>query len=453
MKFLIKMTLLIFISFACFISFISSSTIIKLPFKREIISPSNSENFGKELMSDNIASVEVSLGTPAQHLRLNLQTKEICTVALSEKPNVISKSPRFHHNQSSTFFFEEQEHGFIGSEAGIYAQGEKSNDTFTIGGYEIKGFEFMLSLWTSSPKSLYANSGVLGLGIKKRPELDKVNIISQLVKSNIVDAPVFTFQYTEKDNGLFIIGGYPHEYDNEHFQEDKLVKVPVDRTFGGSWDIGFDNVTFGSEELSDPTKKKALIVFEYAYIKGTAFFHKVMLDTFFNKAIEKNFCFKNTTKGNYYYYCINDKSKLEFEKIPELKFIINKTITFTFSSEELFKEVEGKLVYQIVFDQNVKGYQGIWQFGLPFLKKYQTTFDREELVYGFYPKSVKMGESIVGNFTSFSVFIGLFAVFSIFFGMCVVFFLKKELKCKKERKRRANEIEDNYNYTPMEEEL
>ena len=115
-----------------------------------------------------------------------------------------------------------------------------------------------------------------------------------------------------------------------------------------------------------------------------------------------------------------------------------KDINFTFSltEEDLFYELDGKKYFLVLF-QNLESDYYQWILGKPFLKKYQMVFDIDKKTIGTYKakKSSGLGYwwiAIVG----FVVVIGLLAYI-------ISFVLKKP------RKKRATELDDDFDYTPV----
>ena len=55
---------------------------------------------------------------------------------------------------------------------------------------------------------------------------------------------------------------------------------------------------------------------------------------------------------------------------------------FTIGKEELFEEIEDKIYFLIIFDNNIKN--EIWKLGEPFISKYKFVFNQEQKSIGFY---------------------------------------------------------------------
>ena len=85
-----------------------------------------------------------------------------------------------------------------------------------------------------------------------------------------------------------------------------------------------------------------------------------------------------------YYYCnknLNLKKKFEtiYFKSTNLNYI------FELNYEDLFLEINNKIYFLIIFTNNI--YKN-WILGIPFLKKYQFTFNQEDKIIGFYHEKI-----------------------------------------------------------------
>ena len=299
---------------------------------------------------------------------------------------------------------------------------------------------------------IYNGAGVLGNARFSDDYYDikikDVNLIDQLVKKKVINNPVSTFKFTNGDNGEFIIGAYPHEFGENGFDKNNLMKLKLSNKFPDSWVIPVDDIKFGDQSFEAEHKKFATFNFEVAYIGGTTGFHKIVYEKFFEKAINDGLCHQVSNHHNIYYYCVNDKSKLNLSNMPSINFYIKQAdFTFTLTPDDLFVPYKDKLIYQVVFDEN---FLKVWNFGLPFFKKYQVTLDRKANVIGIYKNPVK--QAMTGK--SFSDFISknIFVIFlASIFAFAFIMSVKNGLKCKNEkrRKKRRNELEDDFIYQEM----
>lgn len=115
--------------------------------------------------------------------------------------------------------------------------------------------------------------------------------------------------------------------------------------------------------------------------------------------------------------------------------LYHKELNFTFEIDlkDLFYKLNDMKYFLIIFN-NFNPYD--WKLGLPFFQKYNFVFDIDKKTIGLYKRKG-------GNFSfSFSFFIYCILILII---ICMGYFIYYLLS-HKPRKRRANELEDNFEY-------
>jgi hypothetical protein len=208
-----------------------------------------------------------------------------------------------------------------------------------------------------------------------------------------------------------------------------------------NWYILFDQIYFG-EKLSqeklinfdfnknnsyiklEQTRQSQLII-ERGLIKGSKEYKNLFLKIF------ENDCEETNEEDIIFYSC---KLSTNIEKLPSLFFIHRElNYTFTLDSNDLFVKELGKYYFLVYFYD--KG-ENTWIFGKPFFKKYQLIFDHDKKMIGFYNGYTKKS-----NLRLFLIII--FLIIILILSIFVVHIIKQ-----KRRKRRLNEIEDDYDYFP-----
>ena len=86
--------------------------------------------------------------------------------------------------------------------------------------------------------------------------------------------------------------------------------------------------------------------------------------------------------------------------------------------------------------------QNNWIFGIPFLKKYLLTYDYDHKVIGFYKQSNKLFKNKDYKFNSIKII--LFFIVVLIFGFAGFFISKYTFGYN--RKKRLNELQENYEY-------
>ena len=128
--------------------------------------------------------------------------------------------------------------------------------------------------------------------------------------------------------------------------------------------------------------------------------------------------------------------------------------------EELFEEIEEKIYFLIIFDINDKN--EIWKLGEPFISQHKFVFNQEQKLIGFYnPLLKKIPNSEydlenINNKRDKSNFYNSYKINPLFNNMknilliialiLVIIYIIKKILAK--RKKRANELFDNFEYLP-----
>lgn len=409
---------------------------IKLKFKRSFInSKLTSDNLISELRN-NYVYVPISIGSPEQELNLNLKLSSYPTYVV-DKVTKRTDIPTFEKDKSTSFVSDGQVKHFSFQD---FNDALIAQETFSLNGKEAKDITFFDEVESAAyGEPLHVNSGVLGLHLSEGVDGSVVNtsLIKQLKKKDIIDSYAFTIKYTGDDKGELIIGGMPHEYDSDYSADDFVSTYTMNDQHSIEWGIKFNNITYNNVELGQNIPE-ADIQIESGVIEGNLEYANIIYEQFFRKYIEAGKCQKvqNKTACNYYYY-VCDKKDVNYAEMLPLNFYV-KDINFTFSltEEDLFYELDGKKYFLVLF-QNLESDYYQWILGKPFLKKYQMVFDIDKKTIGTYKakKSSGLGYwwiAIVG----FVVVIGLL-VYIISFVL------------KKPRKKRATELDDDFDYTPV----
>ena len=296
--------------------------------------------------------------------------------------------------------------------------GDDENHKFTCAGIGIRGAEF------------------LGKDYEK-------NLIKQLFYENVINNNIFSIIYSSnsKDQGTFLIGAEPHQYDKNNFFEPQLRHISsVDNNFFIFWSLHPDKIFFSyNDEIINITNNLiSTLEYNLGVIYGTEIYLNLIKEYFFNKLIQENKCHEEEVNSIYtVFYCDNKKF---IENFPQLNFYLQQFIfTFTLDYKDLFYEKNGKYFFNVIFDKNNKIQ---WKLGKPFLKKYVFVYDYQSKTIGFYNEQLPGGKrksKILNFFLNVFYFIIIIA-----FGYIGFYYGKKVYD--KVRKKRFNEIEDDYVY-------
>lgn len=435
------------------------SEIIKIPFGI-INTEKDSESYhliGKLLF--NKLYINLTIGTPPKKIKVYLR-KDSYALYISEKNFNKSYSDSYKSNNIlETFFLD------------IYTTGYISKEIIRIGDYQNNNntqLDFVLAV--SDDNSL----GALGLKVPHNFPEGMYSFIHSLKNNSIISSYTWTLKYysnkklidsiNDKDTpiGELIIGGEPHEYEENKAKypsnEYLFVEAPI-HSYKYYWDLTIKSIYIISDskiEMSNNNYKKDEVSLkaESSIIFGTKVYYDLIYSHFFkkygyatNKICEEK---KVPNKSNFNYIeCSNNKELFDIKKFPNIYFEsyeLNKTFELTHEDLFVLDEETNKYIFLIVFPNNYVGTE--WGLGIPFLRKYQFTFNEDKKVIGFYNDENKIN---INNNDGKDKKIGLYILFGFLFllfcGLLITLgmFIHKYFYGEK-RKKKANELDDDFTY-------
>jgi len=290
---------------------------------------------------------------------------------------------------------------------------------------------------------------------------ENTNIISQLKKRNYISSYAYTILFDNKDEekGKIIIGGMPHEYDPRHYLERYYIYYTA--TLGsdngnpfGNWGINLIDIKYDGVSL--PYIKSAEFVLNFGFILSTPTYKTYLDDQFFNDPEYSKYCKEEKVDDYLVKYCEENVIK-EFKNIsfhfPNKFNTYNESNALEFDYKDLFVKAPGDnnlYYFQIIFPD--KTYFK-WKLGRPVFKKYQAAFDQNKRTFGFYTQTGEYdindnGNENKENSQSLALSWILVIILSIILiGLGFAFY--KLLPFIK-RKKRANELDDEFDYPSNE---
>ena len=316
---------------------------------------------------------------------------------------------------------------------------------------EIKDLSFMLA--TEMSVGVKNISGGIGLA-KENTEKDqllpkKTHFIDQLVERKLITKKILGFTYDTEYEGRLIFGGYLYEVEKNYQEKDMNefdIDTDVSDEHNNMWMMKFNlNCLSGpdNEIIYEEKDSYGFFYIETGLIIGSTVFKNNFAKSYF----EKKGCKNTTVDASSHitvYYCTEES---QFADFPNITFKYPGKYNFTFTKDELFVKRGKKYYFQIVFeiftDDIVIKY---WKIGQLFLKKYSVFFKQEDRGYKMsyyltqkFPNPGLSTQTIVIIVLSVVVFILSVGIIVYF-----VYFFPK-------RKKRANELADDYEYQAKEE--
>ena len=347
-------------------------------------------NFLRDYFENTSFYTNITIGTPQ---------KIVPSYIYIENPNFYMnkhKKKYFEYNNSSSYKKLKNKSRYISDE---FTEGILSSDTINLDSNKIENFNFILT--TRGSRFKFTKFSAIGLKIKNT----SYNFINQLKQNNIINNGIFTIKFNNKNSneGEIIIGDYPHNYDpiykNKKFNFDKAI---LKQTLF-FWNLFFDDIY--TKNNNNLTKNINIgITLDFNGFFGDKNYHDYIYENFFKKLIYEKKCFKDFDDGYkiYYYYCNKDSN---IEKKFENIYFKSKKLDYIFelNFNDVFKIINNKLYFLIVFSNNLKK---DWVLGNPFLKKYQIIFNQEESIIGFYDDKIKLQNGIL-------ILTGIFSILMI----------------------------------------
>ena len=328
--------------------------------------------------------------------------------------------------------------------------------------------------------------GIVGIGSPQRltggvMQLRYVpSFINTLKKENIINEYSFSFKFYYRDEGRFIIGAKPHEYEyhTNYYSEERFrtINSAEPNNVDFPWSIKFDSVYFiddKNESIYIQKQFKSYFSPNIGFIIGEKTYQTEIIEKYFQPLIDKKICLVEKTKmteftrtnyifgtnGIYDIIHCNSSIRTFGLNFPKLNFEYKEqNMLFTLTFNDLFQEIEEQnYIFLIIFPENYYGVQhSSWYLGIPFYKSHQLVFNYDSKTIGFYvsknqnqvvnennsTKNDIISEGEKGNKRSVKRII-LEILFGIFL-VVVAYFIGK--KINEQRKKRANELDDDYDY-------
>ena len=319
--------------------------------------------------------------------------------------------------------------------------------------------------------------GYIGLQLEyNNLDYKEYNFIKILKKERIIPTYTWSILYfnnklnyfltdtiRNKNQGLFIFGLEEKDYKEIFLTEDIRTTKAKPRFGILDWGLFFNDVYFlnktNSEKSSYQNNIKISFDLESEFIIGTKYFFDSIEKTLFKSYIEKKICFINENAeedGKYLIICNKEFSKY-IETFPDIYFY-NKEFNYTFilTNKELFN-FYGNYIYFLIIHKVY--YVNYWSLGTIFLKKYPFLFDCDKKTISYINiynstniaklKESNIENNIENNKKWFETLLSIFKYISIFVGIIIGILIGKKI-WDKNRKKRANELNDDYQYESSE---
>ena len=273
-----------------------------------------------------------------------------------------------------------------------------------------------------------------------------------LKEEKFINSSNFIFNYyNEKeklDNGGYdaslLMGESPHEYNKEKYKENNYFKSnALFWILDPAWILEYTNyyflkngtkITF--QKYSNNNQIQGIFVFDLDLIIGTKDYLQSIVANYFDEYSDE--CKLDSV--NYRYKVISCNKNFNSNNFPTIYFYNNDyDYTFELTHKDVFEIRGNRKYFLIIFDSN-SNYP--WKFGRIFMKKYFFNFESDSRTIGFYKNLIT--EDKKDKFNKMTLLWMFWALLLIFIGIAS-FYIGKFIY-DKNRKKRANELDDDYEY-------
>ena len=248
--------------------------------------------------------------------------------------------------------------------------------------------------------------------------------------------------------GKLVIGSWPHEdYPFHYMKNDLMFSNSLIDSINEFMQIKFSKVYLTENKDEENEEIQFSENVELSYDSNLIYADNKYRSYLFNKMsdlINNGDCFTDIIKnfdnyGNFtFIYCKNEnniKNKLNLIIKTIYLFTADFNYTFEITPKEIIKEKNNYIFIQILF----RDLSSKWTLGKIFTLKYQFTFNQDSRKIGFYKvshKNSKYNIKVILIIISIIILSAILIVLGIFIGKYLY----------KTRKRRANELNDEFDY-------
>lgn len=446
--------------------------IVVIPFQTFIKEEPNIFTFEDVIKNwePNIIYSDTLIGTPPQKINIILNSQ---SYGINLFQNMCELPKSFYiKNESSTFNIEK-----IINSYSVFKNATIINETLyfydSLYMKEQKPFKYMKIIYSDNEEKdqkgqHYENTCInigLQLGWSSYHDVP-TNLIKQL-KNNykILETYDFSLKYISDNEGIIVIGDEPHIYASNNYYELQYRMVGAigfNNNNDKDWFLTFDKLYYTYKIKSNGRilnetiglVKAIRIQFDMGIVVGPTEYKDMIKRHFFNDLIKVGKCFeKNTKDGKIIFFCdksAEDNIKNDFPTIYFEMKQFNKIFELTY--KDLFREKNGKIFFLVYFREYSFG--NYFTIGKIFLKKYFFTFNQDTKMIGFYNENLPGGKNNKKNkkenlfISNIYITIIIILVLIIIFGT-LGFYIGK-IVYNKVRKKRINEVDDNYDYNSHE---
>ena len=459
------------------------------------------EDFLSNILSQHLCA-EFIIGSNKEKIKNSINMSQIGFYIYDKAYDYNSSSSYKFENSIKSFYHKDSEKGYDSSDNLCLVEYDPKKK---LNSYDIKKcknfngvkFELLKSKGEKNKTSPYAQYGIIGLGMhSNQDEYIVSTFIKSLKDTNMIDSHYFSFNFIDSDkqntNQGYLYLGQEHQDENLGIKN-KVVSMPINgQTF---WNLKFHkvySVIYNESNSSIYNNyrnfdiKIAELIADLPYIIGIKSYKSYIDNTFFRELINKDVCSLKKMKldQDYSTFVCDNTSKLFKEKFennfPKLifehfelnkSFILDKNDLFTYN----YLNKSDHNIYFLIFFSDKKGKYNPyspsqseiqrWKLGIPFFKKYKLIINADSREISYYEIFKPVNGNNNNDFNNDNTgglirnnpeknsnqrLYLILEIGGIILLLVLVFllgFLFHKNIIKLPRKKKANELEDEYEYS------
>ena len=280
--------------------------------------------------------------------------------------------------------------------------------------------------------------------------------MNQIKNKNIISSKLISINYNNENEGLILIGKYPHDIYPTKYKNKRLKTFYPNKANIASLSINFYEIYTinNNEKIIIEKNINSNLLLNIGLIVGTNEYMKFIENTFFNQFIFKNICRKNYGSTGWEDFTIF--SWIESEDFQSIKFTLlffsikSSNLLIELNFNDLFKKIDNRYYFLIIFENYENS---VWKIGKPLYLKYNFVYDCDKKIIGIYNENninknetdIKKEKNLKIELNSWKIVI-IIVLFLIFISLIIIiaYFFGKRYNII--RKKHANELNDEYDY-------
>ena len=447
------------------------------------------EDFLSDILSRHLCT-DFIIGSNKEKIQAVINMSQIGFFIYDQAYDYISSSSFKSTNKIRSFYYKNSEEGYDANDTLCFVEYDPRKrlndyDLLICKDFKSVNFELLKGKGENNETSNYAKYGIIGLQMQSnQDEFLLSTFIKSLKDTDMIDSHYFSFNFinnqkNDEIKGYLYIG--EEEMDEDKGRKTKVVSLPISGQM--FWNLKFEKIYSVVYNESEPPiytsykeydTKIVQLIANFPFIIGINAYKSYIRTDFFQQLENENICQLKKIKldEDYSTYVCDNTSKLFREKFesdfPKLLFQhydLNKT--FIFDQNDLFtynylNKSDHNIYFLILFSDKKGKFNPYnpsqneiqrWRLGTPFFKKYKLIFNADSKEISYYEvfkpinsESEKENPEENSNKQLYLILEIGGAVLLLIIVFVLGYLCHKKI-IKIPRKKKANELDDEYEYS------